>query len=118
MGKLDEAYTLDQIQPLPDGDKITDEFMHFPGVYCATCGIISALYSYSIIAPNGIDENNRPYINQCDIGKCKDMEMIENPTGSQRLEEWITRRKEKAFKNSRENLIKSVSIGNIQEREF
>ncbi len=52
----------DKIPPLPrDGS----DFIHIPGVYCQGCGRSFALYSYSAIGPNGIDENGKPFMNVC-----------------------------------------------------
>jgi hypothetical protein len=55
----------DKIAPIEDGF-----FQHFPGVYCNNCGETSALYSYSMFQPVGVDENNKPYYDSC--FKCKD----------------------------------------------
>ena len=42
-----------------------DWFMDFPGVYCKGCGETFALYSFSMIGKQGLDENNKAYMNSC-----------------------------------------------------
>lgn len=53
-------------------DKIPDHpsgsFMNAPGIYCK-CGASFALYFYSTIQPDGLDENGKPFYNQCFLCK-------------------------------------------------
>lgn len=55
----------DKIPALPTIDWPPPFFVHIPGVYCGNCGETFALYSYSVIWPNGLDENGKPYYNAC-----------------------------------------------------
>src|SRR5271157_3481788 len=56
------AEVYETIKPLPPPGTL---FTHFPGVYCLKCGEVFALYSYSAIAPSGVDENGKPYMRGC-----------------------------------------------------
>lgn len=57
-GNVIENYN--EIKEMSNGD-----FRHFPGVYCKNCGETFALYSYSLIQPDGIDDNLKPFYNDC-----------------------------------------------------
>ena len=46
-----------------------EDFMRFPGIYCAGCGETFALYSFSAIGPDGVDENGKPFMTGC--GLCR-----------------------------------------------
>jgi hypothetical protein len=52
----------DSIKPLPPPGSW---FMHFPGVYCQGCGETFALYSFSAIGHDGVDENGKPFLAAC-----------------------------------------------------
>jgi hypothetical protein len=57
-GNVIERY--DEIKSIENGF-----FQNFPGVYCKKCGETFALYSYSAMQPNGVDENLKPFYNSC-----------------------------------------------------
>ena len=59
-------YKIEDIQPLPKGGF----FQLFPGVYCKACGEIFALYSYSVMQPDGVDEDGRAFYNTCGLNGC------------------------------------------------
>lgn len=51
-----EIPMLDQLGPI-----------NIPGIYCKNCGETFALYSYSMMPMDGVDENNKPIYNKCFI---------------------------------------------------
>jgi hypothetical protein len=54
-------YKIENIPPLPK----EGFFQHLPGSYCKNCGEVFALYSYSAIKPDGVDDKGKPYYNDC-----------------------------------------------------
>jgi hypothetical protein len=52
-------------ETIPPNPDYTKEFMNLPGVYCQGCGSTFALYSFSFIPPNGLDENGKPFYHSC-----------------------------------------------------
>lgn len=57
-GNVIERYN--EIRPMGNGF-----FQNFSGVYCKNCGETFALYSYSAMQPQGVDENSKPFYNNC-----------------------------------------------------
>jgi hypothetical protein len=39
--------------------------INIPGAYCQGCGATMALYSYSMIQPEGYDENDKAFYKTC-----------------------------------------------------
>jgi len=64
MKPVKEIY--DRIPPVPE----SGFFQHFPGIYCQNCGRDFALYSYSALSPDGLDEEGKPFYNLCGIDGC------------------------------------------------
>jgi len=48
---------------LPARDKMGP--VNIPGVYCQGCGETFALYRYSVLQPDGFDENGKAYYRAC-----------------------------------------------------
>jgi len=64
MKPIQEKY--DEIPGFPTIDRLSlSFFICVPGAYCKQCGEVFALYSYSAIWPNGLDENDKPYYDSC-----------------------------------------------------
>lgn len=58
-GNLIEDY-----EKIPDYTKHKEDVM-IPGVYCKKCGETYTLYKWSLVIPNGADENNKFFYNTC-----------------------------------------------------
>lgn len=57
-----EIKDYDLIKPIPPDGQF---FMHVPGAYCANCGELFALYSFSHNQPAQVDANGKPFYSHC-----------------------------------------------------